>query len=385
MDDPPQAAALRADPTAGLAAALRRATRAGNGCVLLDEWQEVPDVLGAVKRLVDRGAPAGSFLLTGSVRAALESTSWPGTGRVVHVDMHPMTVLEQRRSIFPAGGVVEAMFLGRCAEIPLPFDLPDLAGYVDLIVQGGYPPAVGLDDADRRIWLGSYADQLVLRDLPELGRTRDPAALRRLLRALVEHTAGITADTEIAAAAGVDVKSVRRNEALFDDLRIVTALPAWHSNRFSRLVKSRKRYVVDPGLGADVLGVDAAAVITDGGLLGRLLDTFVLAQLRPLLAVEPAAVRAFHLRQQDGRREVDVLLERADGRICAIEIKASSTVTPSDARHLAWLRDELGDRFAAGIVLHTGPASYPLGPGIVACPVAVLWAEEDPEPTVTRS
>lgn len=385
LDDPPQAAAFRADPTAGLAAALRRATRAGNGCVLLDEWQEVPDVLGAVKRLVDRGVPPGSFLLTGSVRATLESASWPGTGRVVHVDMYPMTVLEQRSSGFPDLGVVEAMFAGRCADVPLPSEVPDLAGYVDLIVRGGYPSALGLDVDDRRTWLDSYTEQLMLRDVPELGRSRDPAALRRLFRALVEHTAGITADTEIASAAGVDVRTARRNEGLLDDLRVVSALPAWHSNRFSRLVKARKRYVVDSGLGANVLGVDADAVLTDGGLLGRMLDTFVLAQLRPLLAVEPLAVRAHHLRQQDGRHEVDVLLERADGRVCAIEIKASSTATSSDARHLVWLRDELGDRFAAGIVLHTGPAAYPLGPGITACPVAVLWAEEDPDPLVTQS
>ena len=371
LDDPPQAAAFRADPTAALAAAMGRAARSPQGCVLLDEWQDVPDVLGAVKRLVDHGAPPGSFLLTGSVRPALASTSWAGTGRVIHVDMFPMTVQEQARSI--SAGVVDALLDGRASELPLPDDAPDIVGYVETLVRGGYPPVVGLNAAMRATWMDSYTEQIVLRDVPELGRTRDGVSLRRLVRAIAENTAGITADSEIAAAVGVDVRTVRRNEGFLDDLRIVTTLPAWHSNRISRLVKSRKRYVVDTGLAASVLGVDATAVLADGGLLGRLLDTFVLAQLRPMLAVGAGSVGVHHLRQQDGRHEVDLVLERADGRICGIEVKAGAAPTPSDGRHLAWLRDELGDRFVAGVVMHTGRSSFAIGERIVACPIAALW------------
>lgn len=373
LDDPPQAAAFRADPTAALGAALRRAGGTPQGCVLLDEWQEVPDVLGAVKRLVDRGAPAGSFLLTGSVRAALESASWPGTGRVIHVEMYPMTVGEQRRTDRPVGGAVAAMFDHGIATLSVPDHPPDLVGYVEEIVAGGYPPVLGLAAPARGLWMGGYVDQLVQRDVPELGQTRDPSGARRLLRALVENTAGITADTEIASAAGVDVKTVRRHERLLDDLRVVTALPAWHTNRISRLTKTRKRYVIDPGLAANVLGVDPDAILTRGDLLGRLLDTFVMAQIRPLLALGERPVRAYHLRQQDGRHEIDVVLERADGRICALEIKAGASPTPADARHLSWLRDQLGEQFTVGAVLHTGPGLYQLGDRITACPIAALW------------
>src|SRR5687768_4809433 len=81
LDDPAQAAQFRADPTAALDAMRRR----GDGPLLLDEWQEVPEVLGAIKRSVDRGVPPGSYLLTGSVRAPLMSASWPGTGRIITV------------------------------------------------------------------------------------------------------------------------------------------------------------------------------------------------------------------------------------------------------------------------------------------------------------
>lgn len=370
LDDPPQAAPFRADPGAALRARLRHR---GRGPVLLDEWQEVPDLLGAVKRVVDQGADPGTIVLTGSVRAPLVSASWAGTGRVIQVEMHPMTVLEQRGLDQPHSEFVQRLFAGGPAELPLPPELPDLAGYVDLAVGGGYPPVVRLPGDARTIWLQSYVEQLVLRDVPELGEIRDPAALRRLLRAIAEHTAGLVTDTELAAAADANVKTVRRHERLLEDLRIVEALPPWHSNRMSRLVKARKRYIVDPGLAAVLLGSDAVTVMSRGDILGRILDTFVLAQLRPLLGLGAQPVRAYHLRQQDGRREVDIVLEAADGRVVGLEVKATAAPSRGDARHLAWFRDQLGDRFVCGVVLNTGRWPFWLEERIAAVPIAAFW------------
>lgn len=372
LDDPAQAAAFRADPTAALRARLDRRPHAGP--LLIDEWQAVPEVLGAVKRAVDRGAEPGSLVLTGSVRAVLSSASWPGTGRVIEIDMYPMTVLEQQATTALHSEFVERLFAGVPAQLDLPSRLPDLAGYVDLAVAGGFPPVVQLDAPQRRAWLRSYVQQLVLRDIAELGEIRDPAGLSRVLRAIGEHSGGVVADTELAAAADVNVKTIRRQERLLGDLRIVEALPAWSSNRISRLAKTRKRYLIDPGLTAVLLGIDAAVVLSDGGLLGRMLETFVLAQLRPLLGVTSLDVRAFHLRHQHGRHEVDVILESADGRVVGVEIKATASAAHHDARHLVWLREQLGDRFVTGVVLGTGREIYPLGERITAVPIAALWA-----------
>jgi hypothetical protein len=57
-----------------------------------------------------------------------------------------------------------------------------------------------------------------------------------------------------------------------------------------------------------------------------------------------------------------------------IPAQAAATVTASDTRHLAWLRDQTGDAFAAGIVLHTGPYAFRVSDRIVAAPVSTLWS-----------
>jgi hypothetical protein len=81
----------------------------------------------------------------------------------------------------------------------------------------------------------------------------------------------------------------------------------------------------------------------------------------------------YHLRTEQGRHEADLLIELAGGRVLAFEIKAAAAPTPDDARHLAWLRDALGDDFVSGVVLHTGPRVYALGERLTAIPIACLW------------
>ena len=135
-----------------------------------------------------------------------------------------------------------------------------------------------------------------------------------------------------------------------------------------------KRHLVEPALAGAVLGLDVNLVLRSGDLLGRLLDSFVVAQLRAELAVSAVRPRLYHLRQQQGRIEVDLLAELAGGRLLAIEVKADAAPSPAAARHLAALRDLYPDAFVAGIVFHTGPRTYRLGDRLVATPISALWS-----------
>jgi uncharacterized protein len=341
--------------------------------VLVDEWQAVPGVLGAIKRAVDDDSRPGRFLVTGSVRGDLDAQTWPGTGRLVRVAMHGLTPAE-------IGGYRRPIpFLDRVAEtggddLPRPADPPDLRGYIEMALRSGFPePALRLSDRLRERWLESYLDQLLTRDAEQLQEHRDSVRLRRYFEALAINTAGVVDHKTIYDAAGVSRKTADGYERLLRNLLVLDVLPAWEHNRLKRLTRAPKRYLADPALVATALRVDADAVLTDVRLLGRILDTFVLAQLRAELPLCRTRPRLYHLRRADGRQEIDIVAELARGMVIAIEIKAGAPRT-ADARHLAWLRDEIGDRFLAGVIVHTGPLAYRLGDRITAVPIATLWS-----------
>lgn len=365
LDRPAEATAFASDPDAAL--------RAQPEPVLLDEWQAVPGVLGAVKRAVDDDPRPGRFLLTGSVRGDVDAETWPGTGRVVRLTLYGLTVRETLGR--PAGPTfLEKLTTADLDAFELPAEVPDLAGYVELALRGGYPePVLRLSGEARRAWLHGYLEQLLTRDAAALDGPRDPARLRRYFHALALDTAGLAEHKTLYDAAGINRKTALAYDQLLTNLFVLDAVPAWTTNRLTRLVRASKRYLIDPSLAAAALGLDLLGVMRDGDVLGRLLDTFVAAQLRPELDLAPAAPSLHHLRDEGRRHEIDLVAEVAAGDVIALEIKATAAPTPADARHLEWLRDRLGDRFRAGAVLHTGPRPFRLGDRIFALPICSLW------------
>jgi predicted AAA+ superfamily ATPase len=345
--------------------------------VLLDEWHNVPSVLGAVRRSVDDGSGADRYYVSGSVRGESENLDkiWPGTGRLIRLTMYPMSVRERIGNV---GGPTFFDKLAEGGELEVPRSTPDLLGYLELALQSGYPdPALELDGASRQAWLESYLDDLLTYDIEQVEelktRPRDRERLRRYFEAYALNSAGLTNHKRIYDAAGITKKTAADYETLFSDLLVVEQVQAWTTNRIKRLSKTPKRYVIDPALVAAALRLDEQGIMRGGDLLGRTLDGFVAAQLRPELKISRSRPRLFHLRQEDGRREVDLVAELAGERIIGIETKASSKATTHDARHLAWMRDELGDRFVRGLVFHTGPQAFELEEKIIAAPISALW------------
>ncbi len=363
LDNEREALPFRADPDAAL--------RDRPEPVLLDEWQACPEVLGAVKRAVDSERRPGRFILTGSVRSDSDPVLWPGTGRLIRVAMHPLTVREQRSR--PGRPFIDGL-LG--AEPPrLPSDPPDLRDYAEIALRGGFPEAaVELEGSVQRAWLESYVEQLLLHEHAGPGRGPDPVRLGAFFTAYALNSAGIVNDSTLHEAAGLDRRTARSYAALLSDLGVIAELPAWSTNRLKRLARGPKRYVADTGLWGAAVGADVAVAMSDGHLLGRLIDTFVTNQLRAEAVLDPSWPKLHHLRDRDGRHEVDIVADLGARGLVGIEIKAHSAPKPADARHLVWLRDELGDRFKAGALLHTGPARYRLGDRIEAIPICTLWS-----------
>ena len=363
LDRDAEAAAFRADPDTALAGLPEP--------VLLDEWQASPGVLGAVKRAIDTRRAPGRFIVTGSVRSNLDADTWPGTGRLTWVDMYPLTVAEQIET-------ANRPLLERIAdgeELQPASDSPDLRGYIELALRGGFPEvALGGSDLVRRRWLRSYIRQVAERDALYLDMGRDPTRIGRYFEAYALNSAGLAQDKTIYTAAGINRMTARAYNRLLTDLRIIDELPAWSSNRLSRLVKTPKRYLVDSALLGAVVGADASAIMSDGDLMGRIVETFAVAQLRAEAAASDLYPRLHHLRDAQGRHEIDVIAELDTRSVVALEVKSTAAPKASHARHLRWLRERMGGRFAAGVVLHTGPRSFTLGERITAAPISAFWS-----------
>jgi len=366
LDERGQAIVAEADPDAVL--------RGLDEPILIDEWQLAPDILGAIKRAVDGDPRPGRFIVTGSVRGDIESPTWPGTGRLLRVTMYGMTVGEIRGDLPPVPLLDRLAEHGVQAMAGARHDQLDLRDYAELAARGGFPhPALRLPVAERTPWLDSYLDQLLTRDAADIGAHRDPQLLRRYVESYALNTAGVIDHRAIYEAAGIAKNTGDAYERLLRNLLIVESLPAWWTNRLKRLVRTPKRYIVDSSLVLAALRVDVNGLMRDGHLLGRVIDTFAVAQLRAQLGSCESQPRLFHLRQEKGQHEIDVIVEYGGGRIFAFEIKATSAPQRTDARHLAWLRDELGERFLGGAVLHTGPLPFMLDDRIIAAPIATLW------------
>jgi uncharacterized protein len=360
------ATALRADPGTVLEGMAEP--------ILIDEWQIVPECLNAVKEQVDRESRRGQFVLTGSVRGDLDSPMWPGTGRLVRLQMFGMTEREiEDRTGGPSW--LDRVLAGD--DFYAMWSDENIRSYVERALRSGFPePALRLDAVHRHQWLASYVDQLVTRDAAEVDNGRDPHRLRRYLEALALNSAGIVDDTTLWEAARINKGTARAYDTLLQNLLVVDNVPAWTANRLKRLVLAPKRYLVDSGLFAGALGLTVNDVITDGDLLGRVLDTFVTAQLRAELSLSTPQRRLSHLRLPQGRHEIDLIIEVGGGKIVAIEIKATASPSPDDIRHLRWLQSEMGrDVVVASILFHTGPTAISCGDGILGLPISTLWAQ----------
>ncbi|HAP75745.1 MAG TPA: ATP-binding protein [Acidimicrobiaceae bacterium] len=340
--------------------------------ILVDEWQVIPETLNAIKLLVDEAPRRGRFIVTGSVRGELDSPTWPGTGRLVRVPMFGLTEREVQ------GNITDDNWLGYvlAGHTPPPVRSSlTLRDYVARALRSGFPePALELDERGRHRWLASYVDQLVTRDAEGVDGGRDPERLRRYLTAVALNSAGIVDDVTLYEAARISKATAKAYERLLANLLIVEQLPAWTPNRLKRLSLASKRYLVDPGLFTGILGVTQHDVLTNGDLLGRVIDTFVTAQLRAECALRLPAPRLHHLRTEKGRQEVDLIIETAFRKLVAIEVKATSSPGPDDARHLRWLRREFADQVDVAILLHTGPQQFVMDEGIIAAPIAALWS-----------
>lgn len=353
--------------------------------VLIDEWQRVPQVWDVVRRAVDDGAPPGSFLLTGSAMPRAHVVTHSGAGRVVSLRMRPLT-LPERGVAEPTVSLADLLD-GPGTEICGSTDvaLPD---YVEEIERSGFPGIRSLPPRARRAQLDGYLQRMVTRDLDEQGIVvRRPATLTSWLEAYAAATSSTASYNEIRRAATpgdpdppTKATSIRHREWL-TGLWLVDPVQAWTGtgHPLAALGQAPKHHLADPALAARLLRVGGSSMLDGSGRLltpragtvvGALFESLVTLGVR--VFAQAAEATTSHLRTRRGDHEVDLVVERFDGRLVGIEVKLTASVRDHDVRHLDWLARQVGDRLVERVVVTTGPEAYRRRDGVAVVPLALL-------------
>jgi uncharacterized protein len=339
---------------------------------VVDEIQRAPGLLLAIKMVVDSSNLRGQFLITGSANlltSRVVADALPG--RVEYVSLWPLSQ-----------GEIEGVrddFIDRLLAGEPPRLRDERIGrkpHAERVVRGGFPDAYGRSYPNRARYFESYVQAILGRDLPSITDVRvEPDKLNQLLRLLAARSGNLASFAGIATRLELDSKTVRAYTALLEELFVVYRLRPWSRNLGSRHVKTPKLFLTDTGLMSALTSADATryAALDQGELAGMLLETFVVMELVKQRTWSRARADLYFYRDAQ-LREVDVVIETPAGDVAGVEVKAAASLGRADTRGLRFLRDKLGERFKAGVVLYNGARTLRMGDRIWAVPLRGLWA-----------
>ena len=359
LDDQTVLEAAQSDPV-GFIRGLDRA--------IIDEIQRAPDLLLAIKKTVDEDYRPGRFLLTGSANVlTLPRVADSLAGRMETLQMLPLARAEIEGRT--------PTFLERLFERKLQNQRKVIVGddLVDTVLLGGFPEAIARESERRRQdWARSYLTSVLTRDLRDIADVEKLTELPKFVRLLAEHSGQLVNYSQFGARINVSHKTGQRYVGLLEQVFLIATLQPWFTNALKRIVKTAKLHFLDSGLLASTRGLTFARVKADRGTFGALLESFVFSEVLKLITASDLHLTPYHFRDRE-MREVDIVLERDDGIIVGIEVKASATVKPGDFSGLRALAKACGNRFAFGVVLYDSTDVVPFDDRLAAAPLSCLW------------
>ncbi len=352
--------AAQSDPT-GFVRDLDRAA--------IDEIQRAPNLLLAIKKSVDEDYRPGRFLLTGSANVmTLPRIADSLAGRTETFRMLPLAraEIEGRTPTF-----LERLFEGKLQNQRKAIVGDDL---VDAVLLGGYPEAIARESARRRKdWALSYLTSILTRDLRDIAEVEKLTELPKFVRLLAERSGQLVNYSQLGVGIDVSHKTGQRYVGLLEQVFLIATLQPWFTHAWKRLVKTPKLHFLDSGLLANACGLTFDRVKADRERFGALLESFVFSEVLKLTTASKMRLTPYHFRDRD-MRGVSIVLERDDGALAGVEVKASATVRSGDFAGLRALATACGDRFAFGVVLYDSADFVPFGDKLAAAPLSSLWA-----------
>lgn len=341
---------------------------AGAERLIIDEVQRVPELLLAIKETVDSDPRPGRFLLTGSARVlGLRGLPDALPGRMETIELWP---LSQGEIDSAPDGFVDAIFAQGPAFHHTSAETRN--SYIDRIVRGGFPEATARTQRRRERFFDSYVADVINRDVIQLSEIERGPEMHALTRLIAARSGQLLVLGALGNVLGLAHPTVKRYVGWLEEVFLLKRIPPWSRNLSTRAVGTPKVAMVDSGIAANLLGLDASRLRQPASPLGPLLEGFVTMEIARQLTWCEQRADLYHYRTKD-KVEVDIVLENRRGEVVAIDVKAASTVRGEDFRGIRHLADRIGDDLVAGIVLYTGEQTLPFGPRFRAIPVGAVW------------
>jgi uncharacterized protein len=340
----------------------------GHEHLIIDEIQRAPGLILAIKKSVDEDRRPGRFLLTGSANLlAIPVVTDSLAGRMETLSLLPLSQSEIEGN---HANWIDAVFSGRILQ-PSKIVLGD--DLIQRVLRGGYPEAISRPTAKRRNeWFRQYVDALVQKDIRDIAEITKLDELQRLLRALVYTAGQICNYTQLGGQVGLDAKTTAKYIGIFEQMYLLKRVEVWARNRLNRVIKSPKLQFFDSGLLSALQSLTHDEVAEDRSRFGKVLESFVFAELMKHSTSAEANYQLLHYRDLD-QVEVDVVIENQRGGVVGVEIKASASVMDKDLKGLRKLANTSGTDFKMGLILYDGSETLPLGDKIWAAPISTLW------------
>jgi len=333
--------------------------------VLIDEIQYAPGLLPRIKMHIDAERKTGAFWLTGSqqfhmMKGVTESLA----GRVAVINLLGFSARERDRLRLDAPPFLPTE--NRLAQGRRDVRLSESEIYERIWV-GSLPALVAGPAHDRNLFLSSYVQTYLQRDVRDLAQVGSQESFLRFLRACAARTGQLLNLSDLARDVDVSVMTAKTWLSILVASLQVFLLQPYHSNVTKRLVKRPKLYFLDTGLAAYLTEWSTPQTLAAGAMAGPMLETYVFAEIlkswwhrmeRPLL---------YYYRDRDGR-EIDLLLVQ-DRVIHPVEVKRSASPRAEWVRPFAAL-GRLPGQIGPGAVMCLVPEIVPLDAGNSAVPVS---------------
>lgn len=321
--------------------------------LIIDEIQYAPELLPLIKMSIDHDRKPGQFWLTGSQQfQVMKGVSESLAGRIAVLQLSGFTRRElvgkpQAGPFIPSREILERSENGETLT---------LDGLYQQIWLGSLPGLHGEVEVDRDLFLSSYVQTYLQRDIRDLAHVGNEMTFLRFLKAAAARTGQLLNLADLSRDSDISQVTAKHWLSILVSSGLVYLLAPWHSNLTKRLVKTPKLYFLDTGIATWLTSWSSAATLEAGAMSGAILETWVVSELvRGWWHQGREAPLSFY-RDKD-QKEIDVLIHW-DGKLHPLVIKKSAQPRSDATKHFTTV-EGLGELRGAGAVLCLTPSWLP--------------------------